>query len=150
MNRRLRPIRGGFGRGAGLVAGKRLGEFFDPGLLHSDDPFELGDPFTARAVVLGFDVGAVAVVAGAAGGCQVSRIPHRAALADRDDVVDGVGDLPAAWPLDSAEVLVAGEYLAAEALPGCRAVAAVAHRPYDASPGRGAVRCASSQMEHTL
>lgn len=46
--------------------------------------------------------------------------------------MDAVGAAAAAWPLDPADVSVAREDLAAEPLPGCGRVAAVAHGSNDA------------------
>ena len=120
-----RPIRRRFGSGAVLVgceAGDQLG---DRVLLVDDDLLELGD---SGAAVLGLGVSPAGVVAGAAAGLQVCRIPEELReLRGRQNVMAGIGVANAAWPLDLALVSVAREHLAAEPLPGCSPIAAVAH-----------------------
>jgi hypothetical protein len=46
---RERPVDAAAVRGnrGSVVAGERLGEFFDSGLLHLDDPLKLGDALAA-------------------------------------------------------------------------------------------------------
>jgi hypothetical protein len=78
---------------------ERLGELLDPALLHLDDPLEVGDPLLARAVVVGFEVGAAGVVAQAACGMEVLSRPEQVRMRARGvSVVDRVGGAAAAWP----------------------------------------------------
>jgi hypothetical protein len=97
-----------------------------------DDLLEVRDLLAARAVG-GLDAGAVAVVAGAAGGLQVFGVLEQlGVLRAWEDVVSGVGDAAAASPADLALVPIAREHVPPEPLPGSAAVAAVAHGSNDA------------------